>query len=242
MIRFESGTALMPTIPREELLPRSQFSFITLEVDGVSDLPSDWYLRICGLASTTLKERRKLDEDLPRKKLLVDYWHSRPKKADRDNGGGSTTGPSTSFSASASGSGEWSGRSGTTHEEQVAQAFAAVPERSEDEPAPPPYSLTSETEAADPASSRTDSTTSTYIQSSSPSNPSLAVSNPGSDYLAQLTSTLGSVSLSPQPSSAVFNATPAAAPMSSPPILPGQISAEPQATTFLNGQFAGEYF
>ena len=40
-------------------------------------LPSDWYLRICGVAAAALKGGSRLEKELPRGELLVDSWRSR---------------------------------------------------------------------------------------------------------------------------------------------------------------------
>lgn len=186
----------MPTTAKSELLPRSEFKFLTLEADGVPDLPSDWYLRICGVASVALKDDTKLDEDLPRKKLLVDYWHSRPKNEFADD---SVVGTSSSGSAS--------GAAGSSnHQEQVAQAFAAVLDGDDSDAPPPPYTLTSEEQAQATnlnAAASSAPTSSVVGTPSSPESIAQSVPDNGSDYLARLTSTLGSVSLAAEPTSPI---------------------------------------
>jgi len=175
----------MPTVAKSDLLPRSEFKFLSLDVDGVFDLPSDWYLRICGLASCALKDGHHVEEELPRKKLLVDYWHTRPKAlvaADEGAAGPSSSVPSGSDAPGSS---------------QVAQAFATVPEQNDEEQPPPPYSLTSPDINATPVASVAEASSAAPTPSSAEP---ASTSDAGSDYLAQLTSTLGSVSLSEQTS------------------------------------------
>jgi hypothetical protein len=185
----------MPTVAKSDLLPRSQFKFLSLDIDGVSDLPSDWYLRVCGLASCALKDGHQLEDELPRKKLLVDYWHTRPKKPvttdDRAAGPSFSSAPSQSDPQ------------GSSHHQQVAQAFKAVPEQNDNEPPPPPYSLTSPEVDGVPtpmASVASGASSPPRVTASYPE-PAPASSKPdaGSEPLAQLASTLGSVSLSAEP-------------------------------------------
>ncbi|KAF8308698.1 hypothetical protein DL93DRAFT_2170926 [Clavulina sp. PMI_390] len=210
---FESGTALMSTIPKADHLPRSGFKFLSLDIDGsaANDLPPDWYLRICGMAAVALKNEMEIDEVMPNKRLFIDYWHTRPRRKEGSlpipeasgsgsggasgSGGGSSSqnrpAPRMSSDSRPSSSGARTNTTGSgmsSHEAQVAQAFAAVPEQGDDEPPPPPYSLMSEGEepTAPSATAATPSASSPEVSQAS---------DPGSDYLARLTSTLGSVSL-----------------------------------------------
>lgn len=170
----------MPTIAIKDSLPRSSFTFHALDIDGLSDLPSDWYLRICGTASHALKGG-PVDDTLPRKKLLVDYWHSRPT-ADELIG---VEKASSSMSASASSSSTMAeSSSNVVHDEQVAKAFALVPERDDDEPPPPAYSLMSPDE--------------------SPSSNPTPVANTGADRPGAQASSVGAsaITMSPQATNA----------------------------------------
>ena len=194
--RFESGTALMPTVARSDLLPRSQFKFLSLDIDGVSDLPSDWYLRICGLASCALKDGHQDEGELPRKKLLVDYWHTRPKKSATTDGRAAD--PSSSAPSQ-------SDTQASSHHQQVAQAFTAIPETNDTEPPPPPYSLTSPEGNPVPALVASSASEASFPARATASYPEPVSASPRSDAgsgpIAQLASTLGSVSLSAEPPS-----------------------------------------
>ena len=171
----------MPTVAKSDFLPRSQFKFLSLDVDGPSDLPSDWYLRICGLASCALKDRDHFEEELPRKKLLVDYWHTRPKKPVTTDE--SAAGPSSSL---------------LDAQGNPRQAFATITEQDDGELPPPPYSL--ELSDVNPASAVASS-----VPRASHAEPVSAssTSEAGSVSLAPLTSAFGSVSLLAEPTSAV---------------------------------------
>lgn len=196
--RFESGLALMPILSTSKDLPylssTHDHKFLALDVDGSNDLPSDWYLRICGLASIALKSTKgssKLEEVMPRKMLLVDYWHSRPgpRRGDRELEASSSAGPSS---------------------EHHIQALAAqaVPDRA-DEPPPPPYSLIADDEEEEDAPIASGSGSPPGLVASpdpivdpsrttTPANLSGDSSAAASDYLSRLTATLGSVSLNDQ--------------------------------------------
>ncbi|KAJ3556549.1 hypothetical protein NP233_g11952 [Leucocoprinus birnbaumii] len=74
---FPNGSALLPTVFSKGLLPQSDKVLPPTEEDG-PDLPSDWYMRICGLAAKALQERRTLPETLPQAEL-EDYWIVTPR-------------------------------------------------------------------------------------------------------------------------------------------------------------------
>ncbi|KZV81772.1 hypothetical protein EXIGLDRAFT_364875 [Exidia glandulosa HHB12029] len=73
---YDEGTALMPIVSSKRSLPRGA-DFIALDADGY-DLPTDWYMRIAGLAADSLHRDQTLDETLP-KKELDDYWARHPE-------------------------------------------------------------------------------------------------------------------------------------------------------------------
>ncbi|KXN82471.1 Serine/threonine-protein kinase HT1 [Leucoagaricus sp. SymC.cos] len=71
-----SGYALLPVVPKKNLLPQSdKCKFMALDEDGY-DLPSDWYMRICGLATETLHSKTLVSQTFPLRELL-DYWSVR---------------------------------------------------------------------------------------------------------------------------------------------------------------------
>ncbi|KXN80802.1 Cytokinesis protein sepH [Leucoagaricus sp. SymC.cos] len=75
---YYNGYALLPVVPQKNLLPQSdKCKFMALDEDGY-DLPSDWYMRICGLAAEALHERRSASREIPWKNL-VDYWANHPR-------------------------------------------------------------------------------------------------------------------------------------------------------------------
>ncbi|TFK37396.1 hypothetical protein BDQ12DRAFT_750835, partial [Crucibulum laeve] len=77
---YDEGTAFMPVVPSKALLPVSnKFRFMALDEDGY-DLPSDWYMRICGIAAEALHNERRICEAFPCEEL-VDYWSTRFKLA-----------------------------------------------------------------------------------------------------------------------------------------------------------------
>ncbi|KXN82314.1 Serine/threonine-protein kinase HT1 [Leucoagaricus sp. SymC.cos] len=71
-----SGDALLPVVPQKNLLPQSnKCKFMALDEDGY-DLPSDWYMRICGLAAEVLHNKTLVSQTFPLRELL-DYWNVR---------------------------------------------------------------------------------------------------------------------------------------------------------------------
>ncbi|KAK0440741.1 hypothetical protein EV421DRAFT_1712220, partial [Armillaria borealis] len=75
---YDEGTAFMPIVTKKSMLPQSdKYQFMALDEDGY-DLPSDWYMRICGFAAEGLRSERLIHETFPVKEL-DDYWSTRPK-------------------------------------------------------------------------------------------------------------------------------------------------------------------
>ncbi|KXN87299.1 Mitogen-activated protein kinase kinase kinase A [Leucoagaricus sp. SymC.cos] len=72
-VLYCSGQAFLPVVPQKNLLPQSsKCKFMALDEDGY-DIPSDWYMRICGLAAEALHDKRKVSKMFPPKDL-EDYW------------------------------------------------------------------------------------------------------------------------------------------------------------------------
>ncbi|KAK0475147.1 hypothetical protein IW261DRAFT_1495730 [Armillaria novae-zelandiae] len=67
---YDEGTAFMPIVTKKSMLPQSG--------QNGYDLPSDWYMRICGFAAEGLRSERLIHETFPVKEL-DDYWSTRPK-------------------------------------------------------------------------------------------------------------------------------------------------------------------
>ncbi|GBE78549.1 hypothetical protein SCP_0114380 [Sparassis crispa] len=93
---YDEGTAFLPVVPHQNQLPvLDNYKFMALDEDGL-ELPSDWYMRICGFAVESLRGQREIEEAFPEKELQ-DYWSSRPKGADLGSGsadpGGSKSKP-----------------------------------------------------------------------------------------------------------------------------------------------------
>src|SRR5258708_11594055 len=91
------------------------------------DLPSDWYLRICGFAAAALKGGPRLEKELPQRKLLMDSSHSTHSE-----------GPS-----SARRDGSASGQPVVADSQSVAHSVPAANSPLDDLP-PPPYTLEAE--------------------------------------------------------------------------------------------------
>ncbi|KAN0101251.1 hypothetical protein V8E55_001235 [Tylopilus felleus] len=74
---YDEGTVFMPVVSHASQLPvHPSFRFLALDVDGL-DLPSDWYMRIAGLAAEAFHGERTLGDTLPVDELK-DYWSTRP--------------------------------------------------------------------------------------------------------------------------------------------------------------------
>ncbi|KXN80803.1 Serine/threonine-protein kinase HT1 [Leucoagaricus sp. SymC.cos] len=77
---YENGDALLPVVPEKNLLPQSdKCTFMALDEDGY-DLPSDWYMRICGVAAEALHKRANISETFPQREIAI-YWSNHPKDA-----------------------------------------------------------------------------------------------------------------------------------------------------------------
>ncbi|KIY43969.1 hypothetical protein FISHEDRAFT_22785, partial [Fistulina hepatica ATCC 64428] len=73
---YDEGTAFLPIVEKRRDLPiHEKFKFMALDEDGY-ELPSDWYMRICGFLAQGLRGERHIDEVFPEKELR-DYWKSR---------------------------------------------------------------------------------------------------------------------------------------------------------------------
>lgn len=135
---YDQGTALMPVVEKSRMLPESdKFSFLALDEDGF-ELPSDWYMRICGFAGEGLRSERLIHETFPSKELQ-DYWSTRPKYGEKAD-------PSVS-SGSTNSEGDASTESSAVSQYQA--WLAKLPTHKDDEPPPPPYTL----EADEPSTS-----------------------------------------------------------------------------------------
>ncbi|KAJ7596528.1 hypothetical protein C8J56DRAFT_917665 [Mycena floridula] len=139
---YDEGTAFMPVVEKTRNLPESEdFPFLALDADGY-EVPSDWYMRICGFAAEGLRSERIIHETFPSKELQ-DYWSTRPKYED-------TSAASSSSSSSSS-------DTRVVLEEVVKpeivvnadyQAWLATQKDDKDEPPPPPYSLEADEESS----------------------------------------------------------------------------------------------
>ncbi|KAG8986975.1 hypothetical protein FRB90_003665, partial [Tulasnella sp. 427] len=78
---LNSGTAVLPLATLGRLLPNER-RFLAMDADGDTSLPSDWYLRICGMAGEAIRGEKRIATDLMPKKELDDYWAMRPKYED----------------------------------------------------------------------------------------------------------------------------------------------------------------
>ncbi|KIO17144.1 hypothetical protein M407DRAFT_33210, partial [Tulasnella calospora MUT 4182] len=99
---MNTGTAVMPIATLGRLLPNER-RFLALDGDGDTSLPSDWYLRICGMAGEALRGEKRIATDLMPKKELDDYWAMRPKYEEDGQGTASAGGSSSSAAAMAYG-------------------------------------------------------------------------------------------------------------------------------------------
>ncbi|KAF8236974.1 hypothetical protein L208DRAFT_1432071 [Tricholoma matsutake] len=233
---YDEGTALMPVVSSKRLLPSSDyFPFMSLDVDGY-DLPSDWYMRICGLAAEGLRKERRIHDSFPSKELQ-DYWSTRPRHQiidERTNKMDFVSGGSVSESSSlpesgarergeeSSGSGtgqqgEGAGRDGQTYEGWL----ATQREEREDQP-PPPYSLEAEDISVNVGQAQTQS-----AAVAAPAHGSISLSNlePGLSTAA-LPSVPTVSTPAPAPVASRGNSHPTPAPMPNHP-MPNQASGLP---------------
>ncbi|PPQ87845.1 hypothetical protein CVT25_009497 [Psilocybe cyanescens] len=137
---YDEGTAFMPIVEHKRNLPESdKFRFMALDEDGY-DLPSDWYMRICGFAGEGLRSERRIHETFPVKELQ-DYWSSRPRyEAVSQKSGDFVSGSSYTATGSSSGAGTSGAPSTDADGQTYAEWLATQKEEKEDLP-PPPYSL-----------------------------------------------------------------------------------------------------
>ncbi|KAL0945616.1 hypothetical protein HGRIS_014771 [Hohenbuehelia grisea] len=156
---YDEGTAFMPVVEKKRQLPQSEgnkFPFLALDADGL-DIPSDWYMRICGFAAEGVRSERRIHESFPSKELQ-DYWSSRPRYEDVDNKSGdfisgSSSGPGDSSTPCSNANPEGSG-SGSREGGQSYEEWLAGQKEKGDEPPPPPYTLEAEEEAPEPDAQR----------------------------------------------------------------------------------------
>ncbi|KAG6910617.1 hypothetical protein DXG01_009126 [Tephrocybe rancida] len=128
---YDEGTAFMPVVEKKRMLPASdRHPFLSLDEDGY-DLPSDWYMRICGFAAEGLRGERRIFESFPSKELQ-DYWSTRPKYEDVDH----KSGDFVSGASKATMDGGSGGGGGQSY-----QDWLAAQKEDKEEPPPPPYSL-----------------------------------------------------------------------------------------------------
>ncbi|KAF9786869.1 hypothetical protein BJ322DRAFT_680773 [Thelephora terrestris] len=121
---YDEGTAFMPVVTQKNRLPlpvRDRYRFLAPDAD-TCDLPSDWYMRICGIVIEILRGERTLLEAFPEQELH-DYWRTRPRYADGSSGGRVLANSTKKAGGS----------------EGLAQMLAVG--ENPDEPPPPPYSL-----------------------------------------------------------------------------------------------------
>ncbi|TDL22387.1 hypothetical protein BD410DRAFT_828484 [Rickenella mellea] len=128
---YDEGTAFLPVVTSKRLLPKPG-KFLALDAEGY-DIPSDWYMRICGLIVEILRGEWTLSEPLPVKDLH-DYWSHRPHYE-----------PDDTPVAGGSGSGSGSSSQPEAGPSQSFEEWAAAQDEGADDFAPPPYTL----EAAD---------------------------------------------------------------------------------------------
>ncbi|KAG6889033.1 hypothetical protein C0992_006601 [Termitomyces sp. T32_za158] len=139
---YDEGTAFMPAIEKKRMLPVSDsHPFLALDADGY-DLPSDWYMRICGFAAEGLRSERRIFETFPSKEV-EDYWASRPKYEDVDPKSGD-------FVSGASCKPKDVGISGGGEGMSYQEWLSAQKEDKEEQP-PPPYSLEAEESSSEPS-------------------------------------------------------------------------------------------
>ncbi|PFH48275.1 hypothetical protein AMATHDRAFT_65829 [Amanita thiersii Skay4041] len=135
---YDEGTAFMPAVTTKRQLPvHEKFPFLALDADGY-DLPSDWYMRICGFAAEGLRSERVINDTFPNKELQ-DYWATRPVFEERENESGA--GPSAAGGVGGSG-----GDGGQSY-----QDWLAGQKDDKDEIPPPPYTLVEEESQPQPA-------------------------------------------------------------------------------------------
>ncbi|KJA21936.1 hypothetical protein HYPSUDRAFT_102158, partial [Hypholoma sublateritium FD-334 SS-4] len=123
----------LPVVESKRNLPQSdQFKFMALDEDGY-DVPSDWYMRICGFAAEGLRSERQIHDTFPVKELQ-DYWAARPRfEPVSQKSGDFLSGAASGEGAGGSGAGEGAG--------QTYAEWLAVQKEEKDDLPPPAYSL-----------------------------------------------------------------------------------------------------
>ncbi|KAG6849764.1 hypothetical protein H0H93_005446 [Arthromyces matolae] len=136
---YDEGTALMPVVEKKRLLPVSDVHpFLALDEDGY-DLPSDWFMRICGFAGEGLRSERRVFETFPSKEL-DDYWSTRPRYEDVDHKTGDFV----------SGASKKTMKGGSGGDAQSYQEWLAAQKEDKEEVPPPPYSLEADEQPSTP--------------------------------------------------------------------------------------------
>ncbi|KAF6758877.1 xylosidase/arabinosidase [Ephemerocybe angulata] len=150
---YDEGTAFMPAVANKRNLPVSdKWRFLALD-EGGHDVPSDWYMRICGFAAEVLRGERRIFDSFPSKELQ-DYWSTRPKyetvphkSADFVSGYAGASSTSAGSSSGAGSSRNTGDDPGQSYDEWLANQRTEV-----EEAPPPPYTMeVEELESAAPA-------------------------------------------------------------------------------------------
>ncbi|KAF5339358.1 hypothetical protein D9611_009787 [Ephemerocybe angulata] len=150
---YDEGTAFMPAVANKRNLPVSdKWRFLALD-EGGHDVPSDWYMRICGFAAEVLRGERRIFDSFPSKELQ-DYWSTRPKyetvphkSADFVSGYAGASSTSAGSSSGAGSSRNTGDDPGQSYDEWLANQRTEV-----EEAPPPPYTMEAEElESAAPA-------------------------------------------------------------------------------------------
>ncbi|KAF8628523.1 hypothetical protein AX15_003837 [Amanita polypyramis BW_CC] len=175
---YDEGTAFLPAVANKRLLPvHDKFPFLSLDADG-HDLPSDWYMRICGLAAEGLRNDSVIHEAFPSKELQ-DYWTRRPKfeEYDKEEVGQASTVPSGSDSSTLK-----------ANAVQSYQEWLASQTSDKAEAPPPPYTLVEEEGQAShrPAAAATHDLSQAPVSPSATSSPTAAVSSSASPITPSL--------------------------------------------------------
>ncbi|OBZ78726.1 hypothetical protein A0H81_00270 [Grifola frondosa] len=158
------------------------YNFMALDEDDF-DLPSDWFMRICGFAAEGLRGERIIHETFPSKELQ-DYWSTRPRYEDKvvdQIASGSDSNKGQSFA-------DW--EKSDKHKDE------------KDELPPPPYSL--EVQELEPPAvpferRPTVSISDSRVESSGSTGPPIPLANRPSISVSTSLSTTASPPLSPVP-------------------------------------------
>ncbi|KAF8627290.1 hypothetical protein AX17_006335 [Amanita inopinata Kibby_2008] len=138
---YDEGTAFLPAVPSKRQLPaHERFPFLALDEEGY-DLPSDWYMRICGFAVEGLRSERLIQNTFPVKELQ-DYWATRPVFEEYEDSNANRA-PGLPK--------ERNGGDDQSSARQSYQDWLASQKDDQDKVPPPPYTLVAEENSA-PAS------------------------------------------------------------------------------------------